>query len=134
MGFDAVAQGFKGFAGESLVHGFDLLQAGDIGLGFGQPIQQGFGAGFDAVDVEGGYFHGSGSCLGLGTLSERRCHLGRCGLGSGDLGSGQPHLIKAVEFGGIKALCFFPIAARGNLVSKRCLAGKGCAGKGCVKG
>ena len=49
----------QGRFGEVLLRRLQLLQAGDVGLRFLQPLQQGRQAAVDAVDVEGGDAHGA---------------------------------------------------------------------------
>src|SRR5690349_8831518 len=51
----AVPGGFDGKRRKARIVGLDLLQAGDVGLGLGQPLDQTRQAAFDAVDVIGGY-------------------------------------------------------------------------------
>lgn len=47
----AIARAFKFFDGKAFVLRLDLLQAGNVGLGFFQPLEQPGKARFDAVDI-----------------------------------------------------------------------------------
>ena len=58
MGLDVIAAILEQLAREAFVDGFDLLQNGDVGLRFVEPLGQGVDPRFDPVDVERGDFHG----------------------------------------------------------------------------
>src|SRR5690606_16458836 len=69
-----IARRLQGLAGEVLVSGLELLQAGDVGLFARQPGEQPGQAAADAVEVEGGdlqCLHASGSSTWACTASVR---------------------------------------------------------------
>lgn len=60
MDGDVVAEPLKYFAWEGLVRAFDLLEANDVGLPFGEPRAHVFQALADRIDVPGSDTHGLG--------------------------------------------------------------------------
>ena len=57
MNRDVVAQRFKGLPRELLVNAFDFLQAGDIGRGLPEPLQDRIQPRVDRIDVPRGDPH-----------------------------------------------------------------------------
>ena len=65
-------RGCDGRSREAIAAGLDFLQAGDIGSGFVQPLQQARQAAVDAVHVEGGDLRGRGSNSGIAVTGDLR--------------------------------------------------------------
>ena len=93
----AIARRLDRVRRKAVVDGLDLLQAGDVGLRFGEPVEQAGQARADAVDVEGRDLHALSQEVSASDRERRAAAAAARGIGVLHLERRRPHRLHVID-------------------------------------